>query len=232
MQAFPTSAEWLFVFEDDILLKPTKHGAPPLNAAEVQCVVDEAERIASTKNNSLIFLGACWPDFTEWRFNGLVTKQVAAPGCSHNTSVQRSHKVCRCAPYCLHAYAIRRHAARTLWATIRAAVEFNWYTRYNADGNVITYFQQRAGWATWPLCIDACWTPGRGSPRHPGLFIQDERLNSTVPKRFGASTPPSGQPHVGRAGDVMSASFASHSRSWTSLGHSQSHVRIAARGRD
>mmetsp|Transcript_9899 Transcript_9899/g.16494 ORF Transcript_9899/g.16494 Transcript_9899/m.16494 type:complete len:297 (+) Transcript_9899:79-969(+) len=170
--SFPTKREWLWIFEDDVELS---------YRADLQCILDSVEAISASKNNSLIFLGVCSPDYIPFAFPGVFTKAMKLPHCfpvNHSlrsinkTLLEANHSslgkmnwmtadVIRCAPLCLHAYGVRR-SARTLWSHIYNAVmnqtdpsslKFK-YARYNMDINVRSYYQAGLGhWTTWPMCI-------------------------------------------------------------------------------
>jgi len=171
-RTFPTRGEWLWIFEDDVLLHPAVS-----RPADVPCLMDLIESAAEAVPAPLLYLGPCSPLWPHRSLNAPPARRLFG-----------EHTLSTCAALCLHAYGVRSSVASTLWdivrATNRAAIEVgSTFFRYNADVNLKGHFYQKgvrrtrnATAANWPLCVNV---ERRFRLRHNGslgIFTQNKSL--------------------------------------------------------
>ena len=190
-RSFPTEQDWLYVFEDVV---------QPLSTADVQCMLDAAERMADRRRAPIIYAGSCSQEYPEKRHNNISHRvPVTSVHCATDTrrtvpdwmkgSNPHTLHVRPCAALCLHAYAIRRGPAQTLWPRMRDFMQSHRLVRsdghrYSADVNLKNFFAAGAvPWQQWPVCIlEDCQAVKQPSK---GFFRQNssmEDLAQSVPR--------------------------------------------------
>ena len=176
---FPSSGNWLYVFEDDAILQGP--------AELVPYILSAAERHAELQGSALLYLamnGGVVDDFPEKR----------------NRSYQTAHSAVRCnadgpttwlrpcATLCLHAYAVRRGPAATLWSRVRTylgrtgKLRSSRLQQFNADTNLRLFYQMGGAPLTaWPTCLASQNLAFSMTPS-ASLFVQNASEPSTIPR--------------------------------------------------
>ena len=160
---FPTTQDWLYVFEDDAIIATTS------SPAHVQCMLDSAERMADRRGSAMIYAGLSSADFPERQHHDSLREAVPVTSvyCSHgpmSSAAPATMHARLCAGLGLHAYAVRRGPAQTMWIRLRRFVQDNGGFKrgplmwFNADVNLRFYYQQALmrhslTWQTWPVCL-------------------------------------------------------------------------------
>uniref|UniRef100_A0A7S0P5M6 Uncharacterized protein n=2 Tax=Calcidiscus leptoporus TaxID=127549 RepID=A0A7S0P5M6_9EUKA len=114
---FPTTRDWLYVFEDDALFNGERQrNGGNWSSASVQSLLDRAELVAEHRGSPLLYLGTCAPDFPakrrpDWRREELIRQPHI--GCGDEPLLWLRP----CASLCTHAVAVHRSAATLLSRT-------------------------------------------------------------------------------------------------------------------
>lgn len=153
--------EWAYVFEDDVGLHPM------MDAARVQCVLDDAEAFGG--NHTLLYLGSA---AEHKRGPPHVFRQCGG-----------THSLQACAPLAFHAYAVRQSAGKTLWELIRYVVgPLTDVTKYNGYRYTVDIATRGFYWRgielnilspahEWPRCLDV---------RTHGIFEQNASADASA----------------------------------------------------
>ena len=191
---FPSTHDWLYVFEDDVMLEPRldQHSEEALHH------LSATEKLASKRGSPMIYLDAPAHSSPRPRVKdqqiseqrSTISKIAATDGAMKRTSARLDFSIHPCAPLCTHAYAIRRQDAVGFYSNIRSHLErvgrfkqnfygYSYY-RYNIDVNLRGYFQTNRALAPlqWPTCIRMS---GQGFTGLTSLIIQ----NASMPKVVG-----------------------------------------------
>lgn len=165
---FPSSAEWLYVFEDDVLLDTD---------TDTQCILDAAEASARARRATFIDLGQCHANL------GGALEMIASREGGMPTVLRP------CESYCIHAYGVHRSIAKSLYERVRnrtlrerpsSVAMVRGFQRYNLDTNV------RHFWATepksrWPVCAaPSSHINGKRWSEHSGIFLQNDSISKTA----------------------------------------------------
>ena len=197
-QADNFSSNWIWIFEDDVMFDPfaVQHVLPrPMSSSvesddglepwalvtDMQCILDDMERISTPLNNTLLYLG----------YDGSYLAHRLGLDRLTPVVVTGGHVVQPCIAMGTHAYGIRRAHAHRFWRKVRSKfygedgvspTEFSHpYHRFQLDVNLRGFYmrQQRgSGWRKyklnvsldWPRCVDI---PERlHDPQHTQRFNQ------------------------------------------------------------
>ena len=202
---FPTDGPWLYVFEDDAVLRhrwaQRKH--------EIPCYLAAAEDVVARGSASeIIYLGNCGAGYTTFPERAwdpwLTHRALPLPPrvmCDRRAPGNRRLWLRPCATMCTHAYAISRAGATSLWRRMRTQLAERGllsdrddpFTRYNLDVSLLNFYRNdhtrgrhRSGALTsiqnWPTCLTD----------HPtktalvrGLFAQNTSEQHTIGEHGG-----------------------------------------------
>ena len=202
-RSFPAEGEWLWVFEDDVMLHPgpaVSYLPPPhgrgakggaitwrwpagglaAQALAARCAIDTAlglGAVGALRWSPLLYLGACAPHHHK----------------SNVTALPGGHTLRTCDSLCLHAYAVRRRFAGRMISEILARRERTWnrsHALYRYDLDVMLrgfvnppppepYDGHRL---VQPMCLDMedAWPGNTGRSEGAGLMLQNHSLASSV----------------------------------------------------